>query len=205
MPALQTLNLKHFQIAHLLAQGKSQVDIAAKLNISPATIQNCLDTPEFNLTLEELKNEYSEKLIERTILPIAEMQNRINEESLGALARVVAISCADKANTTVLNANLALMDRASNVPKTSKIDSGESPHDLFSINVVQLVLETALQIGDKSILKSAQKALNNIPQFAPNNATIDIENEQYSPNSLNSSPFTIKSLDETLDFVESDE
>ena len=144
---LQSLNMKHFMIAHLLAQGRSQADAARKLNISPQTIQQCLDTPEFNLTLEELKAEYATKLVEKVVLPFAEMQKRVNEEALGALSRVVDISQSDRANSTVLNANLALLDRASNTPKASKGDAGEAPRDLFNVSVVQLVMETALVIA----------------------------------------------------------
>jgi Trp operon repressor len=209
MPVLQKLSLKHYQIAHLLAQGKSQRVIAQRLNINPSTIQNCLDTPAFHLVLSELREKYESELIERTILPIAEMQNKINEEAFSAFNRIVDLSCSDRANTGVLNANLAIIDRASNMPKASKVDTSESQKDLFNVNIVQLVLETALQVGDKTILASAQKALNNIPQISTPGPSITLENEEYSSkqldNKLNSSPFTLRSLDDALDSLESDE
>lgn len=209
MSVLQKLSLKHYQIAHLLAQGKSQQVIAKRLAITPATIQNCLDTPAFHLVLEELKEKYAVELIEQTIIPLADMQNKINEQAMEAFNRIVDLSCSERVNTGVLNANLAIIDRASNIPKASKIDPGEQCRDLFSVNVVQLVLETALQVGDKSILASAQKALHQIPQTSPADAIIDADYKSCEPfpanNVLPPSPFALKSLDEMSDSLEEDE
>ena len=204
MPPLQSLNMKHFMIAHLLAQGKSQAEAARRLNVSAATVYNCLETPEFIESLEALKAEYAVKLSEKVILPFSEMQKKIDEESLGALSRVVSLSeMADK-DSVRLKANLALLDRSSNTPKQQVMNAPNADRDLFSVSVVQLVLETALQVGDKSILRSAQKALANVPLHdSPDLPIVDAEmiEKKITP----TSPFAIQSLDDLIDDSEEDD
>lgn len=170
----QTLTIKHFQIAHLLAQGKNQAVVARKLNISPATVHSCLQNPEFNLALEDLRKEYEAKLAERIILPFAEMQNRINEESLGALSRVVDLSHAADKDSVRLKANLALLDRSSNTPKATSLDPASNQRELFPPTLIQLILQTAIEMGDTTILASAERELAKIPTYSTPEEPVDV-------------------------------
>jgi hypothetical protein len=200
--------MKHYMIAHLLAQGKPQTVVARKLNISTQTIQNCLQTPSFLILLDNLRSEYAERIADCTILPFAEMQQRINEEALGALSRLVDISCGERASATMLNANLALLDRSSNTPKASKIDPSEARNELFNVSVLQVVLETALQVGDKTVIQAAERALNSTPRH-----TIEQESFIEAPPKVEifdsslietltparpATPFAMKSLDDLI-------
>lgn len=173
------LDPTHYLAAHKLAQGRKKSKICLDLHITPPTLNSWLENPDFQLLLEQLKVEY----IERVVLPLEDVQRRINLETYEALNCIIDIRDDDfgdhqRANTRLKAAEM-LLKRASNSPKEAKDADAPVKSDIFSPTFIQVLVETANQIGDSSIFKAANAALGSIPQKSlsdiPENNIIDLK------------------------------
>lgn len=197
-----TLSATHYLVAHKLAQGRSKASISRSLRISPYTINTMLQEPDFILLLESIREDMKLKLT----LSREEMQRRLDEDALTSLETIQDIRdglFGDARDAAVqLKAATNLLDRSTNVPKSSSEGESGATVNIFSPQFIQTLVETAYQVGDKSVFESANMALGTV---ATEDKVIDIyeDTADYTPERRPLLPIKVpqtkvKTLDELL-------
>lgn len=162
------LNLRHRLIAVALASGHSAADIARELNMSQSYISILKRDPEFQL----LADSYSTRVIDDSLkirsMSLAQMQERINADAEKAYERVVEISLSGTGRVP-LAANLAIMDRASNVPKiVQRAETQQVTKIVLELPAVENILKAAKESELTELLEVANQEL-----YGPNTRVYD--------------------------------
>ena len=191
------LSLQQQRAAVLLATGLVPATVAAEVQSSSATLSKWSKIPEFALLVEQLSRDVQERTLQKSTISLVEMQDRINQEALGALERVVEISVMAENEAVKLNANLQILDRATNAPR-SKMDAADSgpARIILEMPYVEGLIQAAREIKAGHLLYAAAQEMPNLLE-APIEAEWSECDETFESTPI---PFPTQDDEETASF-----